>query len=234
MSWRSIRSMRPEAAASQLAAMDDTVAAAILAKLNARAAGADPERDGRGESRPPDQCHVGAAACGTQRKEVMTMRILLAALCLASLGGCGTDIRDIGREPHMSPVGTGLQVYTPPATDGMFRASIPSHNGSLFTQRQRQSVRDLRASRVGDVLTVTISMDEKATLGNTTDRTPGFEGVDRLRFPLRLEEATPRRAMRTSTPTRPPPRTARARSTAPRRSSSRSRRSSPRCCRTAT
>ena len=101
----------------------------------------------------------------------MIKRPLLVALCLSSLSGCGTDLRDIGREPHMSPVGSGLQVYTPPATDALFRASIPPHNGSLFTNGSSDLFRDPRATRVGDVVTVTISMDEKATLGNTTDRT---------------------------------------------------------------
>jgi flagellar L-ring protein precursor FlgH len=99
-------------------------------------------------------------------------RPVLAALCLLSLAGCGTDLRDIGREPHMSPVGSGLEVYTPPSTDAMFRASIPAKTGSLFGAGGNSDLfRDPRASRIGDVLTVTISMDEKATLGNTTDRT---------------------------------------------------------------
>ncbi len=99
------------------------------------------------------------------------MRPVLTALCLVSLGACGTDLRDIGREPHMSPVGSGLQVYTPPATDAVFRASITPNSGSLFSNGGVSLFRDPRASRVGDVITVTISMDEKATLGNTTDRT---------------------------------------------------------------
>jgi flagellar L-ring protein precursor FlgH len=101
----------------------------------------------------------------------MMRRPFFAALCLIPLGGCGTDIRDIGREPRMTPVGSGLQVYTPPATDAMFRAAIPARNGSLFTNGSGDLFRDPRAARVGDVLTVFISMDEKATLGNTTDRT---------------------------------------------------------------
>jgi flagellar L-ring protein precursor FlgH len=96
---------------------------------------------------------------------------VLAALCLAHLAGCGTDIRDIGREPHMSPVGSGLQVYTPPASGAVFRASIPIGNNSLFVNGGGNIFSDLRAAKIGDVLTVTISMDEKATLGNTTDRT---------------------------------------------------------------
>jgi flagellar L-ring protein precursor FlgH len=98
-------------------------------------------------------------------------RPFVAAFCLLSLGACGTDIRDIGREPRMTPVGSGLEVYTPPSTEAMFRASIPPRNGSLFDGSSGDLFRDPRASRIGDVLTVTISMDERATLGNTTDRT---------------------------------------------------------------
>ncbi|MFI5013178.1 MAG: flagellar basal body L-ring protein FlgH [Hyphomicrobiales bacterium] len=98
-------------------------------------------------------------------------RPLFAASCLVLLAACGTDIRDIGRQPHMTPVGSGLQVYTPPNTGSVFPASIPSGRQSLFDNSRANLFSDLRASRVGDTLTVTISMDEKATLGNTTDRT---------------------------------------------------------------
>jgi flagellar L-ring protein precursor FlgH len=101
----------------------------------------------------------------------MMTRHLLAALSLAFLSGCATDPRDIGREPHMTPVGTGLQVYTPPNTGAVFPASIPSGRQSLFDSSRANIFSDPRAARIGDVLTVTISMDEKATLANSTDRT---------------------------------------------------------------
>jgi flagellar L-ring protein precursor FlgH len=97
-------------------------------------------------------------------------RALLAALCVLVLAGCGTDIRDIGRQPHMTPVGSGLLVYTPPYTGGVFPASIGSGNHSLFVNGRADLFRDPSASRIGDVLTVIISMDEKAKLGNTSDR----------------------------------------------------------------
>jgi flagellar L-ring protein precursor FlgH len=101
----------------------------------------------------------------------MMIARLLAVACLALLGACGTDIRDIGREPHMTPVGSGLDVYTPPATSALFPASIPNGNRSLFDGNRADMFRDPRAAKVGDVLTVTIAMDDKAQLGNTTDRT---------------------------------------------------------------
>jgi flagellar L-ring protein precursor FlgH len=111
----------------------------------------------------------------------MMTRHILAALSLALLSGCATDPSDIGREPRMTPVGTGLQVYTPPNTGAVFPASIPAGRQSLFDASRGNIFSDPRAARVGDVLTVTISMDEKANFGNSTGRsqdatmTTGFD-----------------------------------------------------------
>jgi flagellar L-ring protein precursor FlgH len=91
---------------------------------------------------------------------------LAAALSLAA---CATDPRDFGREPHMSPVGSGLTSFdsrlpTGSIRDGGLGPSMRLDDGrtNLF--------RDLRAMTVGDVVTVNIAMDDKAVLGNSTDR----------------------------------------------------------------
>jgi flagellar L-ring protein precursor FlgH len=98
------------------------------------------------------------------------MRHLLAMPCLVVLAGCATDIRDIGREPHMTPVGTGLQADV--AALGPRDFPPPSRNGdqSLWDNGRADLFRDPRATRVGDVVTVLISIDDKAKLDNTTDR----------------------------------------------------------------
>ncbi len=36
------------------------------------------------------------------------MRLLLLLIALLPLAGCAGDIKEVGREPSMSPVGTGL------------------------------------------------------------------------------------------------------------------------------
>ena len=69
----------------------------------------------------------------------MMVRQLLAVLCILPIGGCATEMRDIGREPHMTPVGAGLLVYTPPTTSGVFPAAIPSGNRSFRQIRQNSS-----------------------------------------------------------------------------------------------
>ncbi len=95
----------------------------------------------------------------------------LLCLGLASLlAGCAVDARDIGREPHMTPVGAGMvpAADLPPELVAIdLRRRAP---GSLWDDRQAELFRDPRATRPGDVVTVSIAMNDKASLGNTTDR----------------------------------------------------------------
>ncbi len=94
----------------------------------------------------------------------------LAPLC-AALAGCGTPTADIGRAPEMSAVGQGLKSDVTPFAAYGFPAAPRSSPQSLWDDDRANLFRDVRATRVGDVLTVNIAMDEKAKLGNSSDRT---------------------------------------------------------------
>ena len=95
--------------------------------------------------------------------------VIVAASALA-LSGCAVAPSDIGREPRMSPVGSGLQANVDQFSAYSFPAPLRTSPQSLWDDNRANFFRDPRASRVGDVLTVTISMDEKATLDNSSDR----------------------------------------------------------------
>ena len=98
------------------------------------------------------------------------MKLALAALpCLIGLAGCTVPVRDIGHAPDMSPVGRGLQSDVAGLTAYGFPAAPRSSPQSLWADDRANLFKDPRATRVGDVLTVTMDMDEKATLGNNTD-----------------------------------------------------------------
>lgn len=98
------------------------------------------------------------------------MKKFLCPLAAAlSLSACATDPRDIGREPHMTPIGSGLASYDDQLPVG------PTRDGALGPKMRLEDsrvnlYRDLRAMTVGDVVTINISMDDRAVLGNSTDR----------------------------------------------------------------
>jgi flagellar L-ring protein precursor FlgH len=95
---------------------------------------------------------------------------LMCCTLVLLLGGCATDLQDIGKEPHMTPVGSGLRpnvTSMPPVESTRATREGPF---SLWDERSADIYRDPRAARPGDVLTVNISINDSATLGNNTDR----------------------------------------------------------------
>jgi len=91
---------------------------------------------------------------------------VLSLLC----AGCGQELQDIGREPRLSPIGAGMwkqdvDVVAPPK-----RQPGTSPTGSLWQTATGDLYRDLRAARPGDVVTVKISIADKATLDTKSNR----------------------------------------------------------------
>jgi flagellar L-ring protein precursor FlgH len=86
------------------------------------------------------------------------------------LGGCAGDIREIGREPFMSPVGTGLVPDVQPSASTVFLQQRLGTGGSIWTGGRADVFADTRAANIGDVVTVLIAINDRATLGNNTDR----------------------------------------------------------------
>jgi flagellar L-ring protein FlgH len=108
------------------------------------------------------------------------IRLVLTALALATLSGCATPVDEIGVPPKLSEVGSGLgargaSVYSYP------EAPRPPRKFSLWNDRQSRFFTDPRALSVGDVLTVRISIDDRARFKNeserkrTADRGLGFD-----------------------------------------------------------
>jgi len=87
-------------------------------------------------------------------------------LLSAGLGGCAADI---GREPYMTAVGSGLATNADPAI-AAFTPPTPHSAQSLFVESGATIYKQARASKVGDIVTVNIAINDQATLGNTTGR----------------------------------------------------------------
>ncbi len=89
--------------------------------------------------------------------------LILAALALS---GCWNSPAEFMREPIFSPVGAGLAPAETAAIQGVHGGVPPSaiaaSTPSLYTPP--------RVAHVGDILTIVISINDKATLGNTSGR----------------------------------------------------------------
>lgn len=106
---------------------------------------------------------------------------------MASVSACGTlsGMKNIGKEPPLSPI------VNPVQTRGYEPVSLPMpqpdthvyQTNSLWQTGAKQFFRDQRASKVGDILTVEISIQDRASLGNSTTRSRSSSeegGIDAL------------------------------------------------------
>ncbi len=99
--------------------------------------------------------------------------VVLAATSL--LAGCQsgqlTTVKEIGNAPSMSPIGSGL-AYGQTQQMSLYPKQ-PHHMASgfsLWSDSQAALFKDARALAVGDIMTVNISINDKASFDNETDR----------------------------------------------------------------
>lgn len=104
------------------------------------------------------------------------LRALAGAALLASLAtGCNSleRLSQVGEEPAVSPVtnpthAPNYQPVTMPMPRPVMASALPN---SLWRPGSRAFFKDLRASEIGDILTVTIDISDSADLNNSTTRT---------------------------------------------------------------
>ncbi len=102
--------------------------------------------------------------------------IVAIAILSLTLGGCASDplkLREINQEPPLSRVGSGLPA-APVMSSGYAQQqqqrSQSLHQSSLWSDRQSHLFTDARALSVGDVMTVTIQINDKAKFSNESER----------------------------------------------------------------
>lgn len=107
----------------------------------------------------------------------MLVRISTLGLAAAALAGCSTldRIENIGKAPDLAPIQTPIApvatVQPQPGQIPMVANPAPSYAAnSLWQPEARSFFHDPRASRVGDILTVNVTVADAAKISNTTQR----------------------------------------------------------------
>ena len=97
------------------------------------------------------------------------MKHLIAIVGLCFLAACATRPEDLGREPGMTPVGSGIAVQREPLPH-LFKGAGPSAANSTWSNASADLFTSPRARQVGDIVTVNIQIDDKAEFENASDR----------------------------------------------------------------
>jgi len=94
------------------------------------------------------------------------MRRFLTLSVVALLTGC-TSMKEVGRAPEMSPVDTG---YGYDLKSGHYPQAPTPRRFSLWDDRQSRFFVGARALTIGDIVTIEISINDKARFKNESDR----------------------------------------------------------------
>ena len=107
------------------------------------------------------------------RRVVLLRCALLSTVALIS-SSCSTieQLKHLGETPKLSPVSNPIsEPGYKPVQMPMPKPEVASYNAtSLWRNGSRAFFRDQRAARVGDLLTVTVNITDKANLSNETQR----------------------------------------------------------------
>ena len=106
----------------------------------------------------------------------MTHQCCRVSVCVLGLmlSGCQTvdQLSRVGQAPPITHIQdpTRLPDHQPVTMPMPAAQAAPARVNSLWQTGARAFFKDQRASRIGDILTVTVNMDDKADISNTTTR----------------------------------------------------------------
>jgi flagellar L-ring protein precursor FlgH len=104
-------------------------------------------------------------------------KLTLALMACTMLAGCGTGDRlsKIGKAPEMSQIANPVTQpgYEPVSLPMPAPQNVTKQKNSLWASNRQTFFKDQRASNVGDIITVDITIDDEAKLDNATERSRG-------------------------------------------------------------
>lgn len=126
------------------------------------------------------------------------LKIAALGLLTSLLTGCGAigRIGDIGKAPDLAPiednrVAPQYAQAQPIAVEPTQAVFMSHHGNSLWRTGSRHFFKDARAAKVGDILTVNITINDRASIDNATTRTRANAEDLNMNKMLGLETALP-------------------------------------------
>lgn len=102
------------------------------------------------------------------------LKLLSAIAALSLLAGCGTisQLSRVGEAPKLSAIENPTAVAGYRAVNMPMPEIVPAsyQPNSLFSNEARGFFKDQRAHRIGDILTVIVTIDDSAQISNATSR----------------------------------------------------------------
>lgn len=119
----------------------------------------------------------------TARPCIRSLAALSMLVAASALSGCNTlqRLADVGAEPKLTGIENPIHQRGYKPVSLPMPAPVTAHRepNSLWRPGSRAFFKDLRASRVGDLVTVVIDIDDKGELANTSERRrSALEGAD--------------------------------------------------------
>lgn len=110
----------------------------------------------------------------TRRHSIDLARATLVLASVIVLSGCSalTRLSEIGDGPQMTPITNPVvrPTYQPVSMPMPQPINVSRNPNSLWRNGARAFFRDQRASRIGDILTITLNISDSAALENRTSR----------------------------------------------------------------
>ncbi|MBK8083831.1 MAG: flagellar basal body L-ring protein FlgH [Devosia sp.] len=104
-----------------------------------------------------------------------TLKLAAITLLALALAGCSTldQLGSVGQQPKLTAIAdpTAQAGYRPVQMPMPEVVAASYQPNSLFSNEARGFFKDQRAHKVGDILTVLVTIDDSASISNSTDRT---------------------------------------------------------------
>ncbi len=103
-----------------------------------------------------------------------TLKIAAIVALVTALAGCSTmnQLANVGKEPKLSAIAdpTAQAGYRPVQMPMPQPVQASYQPNSLFSNEARGFFKDQRAHKIGDILTVVVTIDDSAKISNSTNR----------------------------------------------------------------